>query len=180
MAQLPQQFNSEDVTPSEGFDPIPAGWYPAVLTSSDQKSTKNNDGWYANCIYDIVGDQYANRKIFDILNLGNASPKAMEIAYRNLSAICHATGKLSIASTEELHNIPMMVMVKVEPAVMEPDRKTVKYEAKNSIKGWKPMEGGGQAPTPNAGNMQQPSQQFTGAPTPPVATPSTTKAPWDK
>ena len=180
MAQLPQQFNSEDVAPSESYDPIPAAWYPAILTSSEQKPTKKDDGWYANCIYDIVGDQYANRKIFDILNLGNSSPKAMEIAYRNLSAICHATGKLSIASTEELHNIPMMINVKLEPATMEPDGKTVKYEAKNVVKGWKPMESGGQA-TANTANMQQPSPQFAASNhTAPAVTPSTTKAPWEK
>ena len=41
---------------------------------------------------------------------------AQEIALRELSAICHAVGKLRVADTDELHSIPMKVTLGIEKA----------------------------------------------------------------
>jgi hypothetical protein len=103
MVQLRQQFNSADVEPNTGYgDPMPTMWLPAILESDEEKPTKKNkesDGavtdTYINMTFSIVGDQYAGRKVFKMLNLNNSSQEAMEIAYRDLSAICHATSPLS-------------------------------------------------------------------------------------
>ena len=55
------------------------------------------------------------RKIFDRLNLVNASAQTVEIAQRTLSAICHATGRLQVQDSAELHLIPMIADVTVMP-----------------------------------------------------------------
>ena len=39
----------------------------------------------------------------------------MEIAQRTLSAICHATGRMQVQDSEELHLIPMIADVTVKP-----------------------------------------------------------------
>ncbi len=57
----------------------------------------------------------AGRKVFDRLNLVNASAQTVEIAQRTLSAICHATGRLQVQDSEELHLIPMIADVTVKP-----------------------------------------------------------------
>ena len=37
-------FNANEVEPSTGFDPIPAGKYQAVITDSEMKPTKTGNG----------------------------------------------------------------------------------------------------------------------------------------
>ncbi len=55
------------------------------------------------------------RKLFDRLNLVNANAQTVEIAQRTLSAICHATGRLQVQDSEDLHLIPMLADVTVKP-----------------------------------------------------------------
>ena len=187
MVELNQKFNSEDVEPSgNNFEPIPTDWYPAIIESDEQKPTKaaergENKDWYINMTFCIVGDKYANRKIFKMLNLQNQSQTAMEIAYRDLSAICHAVGKSVISSTNELHNLPMLVHVKMIPAVLNPDG-SEKYATKNEINGFKNL----QEVKPNSNTPQATVQQNQQAPTtnnpadvPAVSTEVAAKPPWE-
>ena len=53
--------------------------------------------------------------VFDQLNLVNQNPTTVEIAQRALSAICHATGKLQVADSADLHLIPITSQVTVKP-----------------------------------------------------------------
>jgi hypothetical protein len=64
---------------------------------------------------DILDGPYKGRKIFDQLNLVNPNPTTVEIAQRTLSAICHATGRMHVSDSEELHLIPMTIQVKIKP-----------------------------------------------------------------
>jgi hypothetical protein len=64
---------------------------------------------------DILDGEHKGRKIFDQLNLVNPNPTTVEIAQRTLSAICHATGKMQVSDSEELHLIPMTIQVTVKP-----------------------------------------------------------------
>jgi len=192
MVQLAQPFNSSDVEPQDNnFTPIPTAWYPALIEETEQKPTKAGTGWYINGRVTIVGDSYANRKVFFLLNLQNPSQQAMEIAYRELSAICHACGIPVVTDTAQLHNIPVMVHVKSVPAVMESDGVTEKYAAKNEINGWKALEGATNATpatntaqaTPGADNT--PVQTETGAGKLPgtetvVASNAPAKPPWEQ
>ena len=41
MAQL--NFNAAEVEPQTSFDPIPAGWYKAMITESEFKTTRNGE-----------------------------------------------------------------------------------------------------------------------------------------
>ncbi|MFU8779278.1 MAG: PHP domain-containing protein, partial [Roseovarius sp.] len=48
-------------------------------------------------------------------DLPEALENTVEIAQRTLSAICHATDKMQVNDSEELHLIPMAIQVKIKP-----------------------------------------------------------------
>ena len=156
-------FNAEEVEPSSSFDPIPAGWYTAIISSSEMKATRDGYGEYLSLTLQVIEGQYENRLVFARLNLKNANEKAVDIARKDLAAICRAVGVMSPKSSEELHDKPLMIKVKVRPASGD-------YEASNDIGGYKAVEGANLTPAPKAASKPQ---------TPPPAA-TTTKKPWQK
>lgn len=141
MAQL--NFNAAEVQPLEEFDAIPAGTYEAVITDSVMKPTKNGTGNYLELTVEIIAGDYKGRKLWSRLNLQNQSVKAVEIARRELSAICRATGVMNPGDSSELHNLPIMISVKTRK---REDDGTVQ----NEISGWKAKEKPGATPTETA------------------------------
>ncbi len=143
-------FNAEEVEPSSSFDPIPAGWYQAIISNSEMKATRDGYGEYLSLTLQIVDGQYENRLVFARLNLKNANDKAVDIARKDLAAICRAVGVMSPQASEELHDIPLMIKVKVRPASGE-------YEASNDIGGYKAVEGANLTPAPKTQTPVTPS-----------------------
>ena len=147
MVQLAQPFNPSDVPPQDNnFDPLPTGWYPAMIDETSQKATKaalkgENNDWYLNVRYTILGDKFANRKVFDMMNLQNSGPngqQTMEIAYRQLSSICHAIGSGPISDTDEIKDKPMSIHLKMIPAKMK--NGVEEYPPKNEVNGWQALD----------------------------------------
>ena len=79
------------------------------------RPTKDGGGQYLWLELDVLEGPLAGRKLFDRLNLVNASAQTVEIAQRTLSAICHATGRLQVQDSAELHLIPMIADVTIKP-----------------------------------------------------------------
>ena len=131
-------FDANEVQPQESFEPIPAGWYECMIVDSEMKPTKSGTGQYLQLRLDVTEGQYANRVLFERLNLDNPNSTAVEIAQRTLSAICHATGVLQPRDSSDLHNIPLRVRVSVRPAGNG-------YDASNDIKGYESLGGVKQA-----------------------------------
>ena len=154
-------FNAEEIEPSSSFDPIPAGWYTAIISNSEMKATRDGYGEFLSLTLQIIEGQYENRLVFARLNLKNANDKAVDIARKDLAAICRAVGVMSPQASEQLHDIPLMIKVKVRPASGD-------YEASNDIGGYKAVEGANLTPAPKAASKPQ---------TPP---PAATKKPWQK
>lgn len=129
-------FDSSQVAPSIGTaDAMPAGWYNVMMDESGTHPTKNstpeNPQFYLQCRFNILDGQYAGRKLFTRLNIRNANPQAVEIAYKDLSAICHAVGMVGLVpDSEMIHGKPLKVKVKVRAA-------TGDYEASNEISAYK-------------------------------------------
>lgn len=141
MAQLPGgAFDASTVDPDQRPDPIPASDYVLHLIKSDMKPTRDTSGAYLECEFEVLDGQFKGRKIWDRFNLQNKSAKAEEIAWSQFSALCHATGKLQVTDSAELHNLPFVGKVKLIPAQGQ-------YSAKNEIGGYKPV-GGGYLSTP--------------------------------
>src|SRR3569833_2865954 len=111
--QMQQMFDARSVEPSTGGGPIvPEGEFKAVITKSEPTATKDNNGGMLVLTTTIIEGQYQGKELPYRLNLCNQSQQAVEIAYKQLSAICHVTGVYQIQNTEQLHNIPFINVVK--------------------------------------------------------------------
>lgn len=126
-------FDANTVDPQTEFELLAPGWYNAVIEKSEQKMTKKNDGSYITLMFKIIEGPAVGRTLFTNLNTDNPSAKAVEIAYRQLSSICHAVGIMQVADTAELHNLPLQIQVKVTPAKGE-------HDAKNEVKNYKAID----------------------------------------
>lgn len=144
----------ENAAPAVSYDPIPAADYLAQVEESDVKPTKQNTGEILSLTWVILDGPCQGRKVFDRINLRNANPQAQEIGQRQLAALRLATGVNSPRSSEELHNIPCQVKVKVRPA--GPDKFGVHRDAQNEVKGYARLGDGQGSPVPA---QQQPPAQ---------------------
>ena len=115
MARFDTSFDATSVEPTTAQVLLPAGKYRAQIVESEMRVTKNGMGQFLWLMLDIIEGDYKGRKIFDQLNLVNPNPTTVEIAQRTLSAICHATAKMHVSDSEELHLIPMTIQVKIRP-----------------------------------------------------------------
>jgi len=115
MARFDTAFDATGIDPATAYEILPAGKYRAQIVESEMRVTRNGMGQYLWLMLDILEGPHQGRKIFDQLNLVNPNPTTVEIAQRTLSAICHATGKLQVSDSEELHLIPMTIQVGVKP-----------------------------------------------------------------
>ena len=137
-------FNAQEVEPQSSFEPIPAGWYTAMITDSEFKPTKSGTGEYLQLRLDVIEGEHEGRVLFDRLNLNNPNQTAVEIAQRQLSAICRAVGVMTPQDSQDLHDKPLRVKVSIRPAGNG-------YEASNEVKAYEVVEGGGQAATAQSG-----------------------------
>ena len=156
MAQLNQNFDANQVDPTNHFDPVPAGEYPVMIVDSEMKPTKSGSGEYLQMELEIIDGPYKGRKAWDRLNLNNPNQTAVEIAQRTLSQICHAVGVLNVTDSVELHNKPMIARLSYRPAEGQ-------FDAGNEVKGYKAMSG--QPAQQQAAPTQQQAAQPTAAPT---------------
>lgn len=115
MARFGNTFDASAVDPSRSFEVLPPGRYLAQIVASEMRVTRDGQGQYLWLELDVLEGPLAGRKLFDRLNLVNNSPSTVEMAQRTLSAICHATGRMQVQDSEELHLIPMQVDVTVQP-----------------------------------------------------------------
>ncbi|MEG3640652.1 DUF669 domain-containing protein [Magnetococcus sp. PR-3] len=169
MVGLPQYFDASTVEPNQPYEPIPAGDYVAQITSSEMVDNSAGTGQYLQLEFTVLQGECAGRKVVDRLNLVNPNPKAVEIAYGDLSAICHAVNVPGVNDSMELHGKPLTVSVKVKSYK---DGDETKYS--NEVKGYSPAAGVGAVPPQAQPQIQQPPAQpapTTQTQTPPPAHP---------
>lgn len=137
MTGIALNFNAFNVAPQTALEAVPSGIYNVMITNSEEKKTGKGvkgDGAYLNFDLTIQGGEFNGRKLAARLNIVNDSAVAVEIAYGELSAIAHVTGKFQFQSTAELHGIPFQVVVaKVKRADGNGDG--------NEIRGYKTING---------------------------------------
>jgi hypothetical protein len=106
-------FDANQVEPTS-FDPLPAGKYLAVITESEMKATKKAGGQFLNLTFEIIDGQHKGRKVWGRLNLRNENPQAEQIARGQLSAVCRAVGVMTPKDSVELHNLPLVITLKLK------------------------------------------------------------------
>lgn len=157
MANLGGTFDATAVEPNTGPPPaMPTDWYNVMITDSEMKQTKDpqNDNGYLELTLKVLDGQYAGRLAWARLNLYNDNPVAVEIAQKDLSAICRAVGVFQVNDSEQLHGKPFMArLVYKEAADGYDEGNDVKGFAKQGEKQSKNASGGA-APAPQSGNGQ--------------------------
>ena len=126
-----QGFDANNVDPQQSREPVPAGWYKAVISASEEKPTKAQTGSYLQLTVEIVEGEHQGRKVFERLNLNNPNSTAVEIAQRTLSSICRASGVMTPRNSQDLHDKVFLAKIKVEPARdgYEPSNSVAEYQA---------------------------------------------------
>ena len=123
-------FNANEVEPNAPFEVIPAGKYNAVIVESEMKATRAGTGRYLKLVFEITDGEFAGRKLFASINLENPNPDAVRIGRAELSAVCHAVNVLDLQDTVQLHNLPMVITVRVKKNQDgEPTNEVRGYEA---------------------------------------------------
>ena len=107
-------FNATEVEPTTSFEPLPAGKYLAAITEPEMKPTKSGSGSYLQLVFTILEGEYKNRILWARLNLNNPNATAVKISRSELSAICHAVGVMQPRDSVELHNLPLVIAVKLK------------------------------------------------------------------
>ena len=130
MANL-RGFDANQVEPSSGFEPIPAGKYLAVIIESEMKPNKAGTGSYLQLTFEIIEGDYKGRLLWARLNLDNPNPTAVRIAKGELAAICRAVGVLTPNDSIELHNLPLTIHVRCR-------KRQDTDEIVNEVKGYSP------------------------------------------
>ena len=146
MADL-RGFDARQIEPA-AFEPIPAGKYLAVIIDSEMRPTKAGDGHYLYLTFEIIDGQYKGRQLWARLNLDNPNPTAKRIAQAELAAICRAVSVFTPNDSAELHNLPLVIHVRVRK---RPDT----GELVNEIKGYSSRASAWEPPGKPAGAEQQ-------------------------
>ena len=136
-------FDASKVEPQGTFEPLPADWYPVVITASEEKPTKAKTGSFLELKMEVIDGQYKGRLLFDRLNLNNPNQTAVDIAQSTPSSICRAVGVPLPDQSEELHDKPLMAKVAVKPADGQ-------YSASNDVKGYEATQGAAVTTAPAA------------------------------
>ena len=126
-------FDAREVELQVGFEPIPAAKYLAVITASELKETKAGDGRYLELTFQVIDGPYKGRNLWARLNLDNPNETAVKIARAELSAVCRAVGVMTPRDSCELHDLPLVVSVKLK-------KRDDTGELTNEIKGYEKKE----------------------------------------
>lgn len=168
-------FDARNVEPSAPRDAVPAGDYQAILVKSERKLNTKKTGELLALEFQILNGPFQNRKLYANLNIRNASAQSQQIAWAELSALCHAVEVLSPGDTQELHGIPLIVTVKVDKdSDRGPQNRITGYKHRNAGRptqqpaavNQQPANGQYQPPSP----QQQQLDPFGNGPTPPPPT----------
>lgn len=173
MPPMTGSFDATQFTPRQAGDAHPPGKFPANISNTTIQPTKANDGGMFVVEFTTPAGTISNR-----YNLWNSSPKAVEIANNELSALCYATGIFKLDFQNEGAALRGgRCMIDVAPQTDKEGKPTNYMEIKKvfDVNGNEPGKGQSQqqaAPMQQQGNgewgnpppQQQPPQNPSGAP----------------
>jgi hypothetical protein len=147
------QFNANEVPEdTRSFDPLPAGDYTMQVIDSEIKDTKSGTGQQLVLTLEVIDGPYANRRVWDRLNIVNQNPDAQRISERALADLCLAVGLAKITDSEMLHFKPFTgrVSISVDKSGQYGPQNRVRYKSR-----------GGASPAPRPGPAANGSKPWT-------------------
>lgn len=118
MVALPQMFDARAVAPAnpDGQGAFSVGLVPAKIVKNDmvQNKTPNTGGHVALTFEGMAGENLGRTMVWrlNLYNIGENAQQAIDIAYKQLSAICHAVGVFNVTNMDELMNRPLIAVVR--------------------------------------------------------------------
>lgn len=161
------QFDALQHAPQQiGGKHPPGNKFPATITGTEVKDTKDTQGKYFEITYTTPAGSIRNN-----YNLWNASKQAVDIAVGQLSAVCHATGIFKVDFNNDgaaLRGGKCLIDVGFqagqEPSAEKPEGGYVEVKKVYDINGNEP--GKGPAPQASSGFTAQAQPQAQAAPAP--------------
>lgn len=123
------EFAQQPLDEPRKWDPLPEGWYKAVIVNADVKDTKAGTGQYIAIRFDITGPTHEGRVVFTNINISNPNPKAVEIAQQQLSKITEIAGIAELSDTDQLIGEAMSIKLTIKS---DPN-----YGDRNEVRGYK-------------------------------------------
>lgn len=120
MGNLGKAFQAEEVSDSL-FGTIPAGRYSVEIVVAELRDTRAGDGRYVFLDLQITAGDYANRHVFDRLNIDNPSQRAVEIATKRLQRIGYCIKQPIVDDTAQLLGKQLIADVRKLPAGKDKD-----------------------------------------------------------
>jgi len=159
-----QPFDARQVEPASFAPPPVLADYHVRILDGEAKATKDNTGGFLELILEIMDPgPYAGRKIPYRLNLFNPNQQTVEIAYKQLSSICHVTGVFNVQDVRQFVGIPFI-------ATIGPQTNNPQYANVFTVKD---INGN----LPGKASQAQPAAPPAYAPTAPAAPPAYAPAP---
>jgi len=127
-------FDARNFTPLDN-DIIPEGWYRFTIDESSAAPTKDGNPNHTRLVlrFSIMDGPHQGRKVFTGLNIRHTNVRTMEMANREMSAICAAVNMPYVQDTQQIHNIPLWGRVKIRK-----DPNGV-YDDQAEIRSYKPI-----------------------------------------
>lgn len=120
-------LNTQEYPASEGFpEAKPAGTALVIMTKSEMKATKANNGTALHMYFKILDGEYKDQLLYIVENWQNANDETVRIGRGRISSIANAVGLQNVQHSEQMHNKPFTLQWGYQPAQGA-------YGAKNNI-----------------------------------------------
>jgi hypothetical protein len=159
-------FDATQHQPDQGVEPVPADWYNVLVEKVEINPFKESEGAQYVLWYKILDGTYMGKSIRHGFNLWHTSPKTVDIAHKQLSAVSHATGVMRVdmnTGGHELVQAQLRVKVIVGSAGFNEVKKVEALAGAVA-----PVAGGAPAPMPQPGAAPAPAPALMPAPVPAV------------
>lgn len=162
MVGMNYSFDARQFEPVQGIGTShPVGKFPATISHTENVETKDKTGG----MFVVTFTTPAGSILFRY-NLWNKEPKAVEIAHKQLSALCHATGIFQLGFQDEgaaLRNARLMIEVGYQkgedPATNSDAKGYTEVKKVFDANGNEPGKAPAAAPQPQAAGWAAPTQQ---------------------
>jgi len=123
------EFAQKPLDEPRTWEPLPDGWYDAMIVDAEIRDTKAGTGQYIAIRYDITGPTHEGRVVFTNINLSNPNSKAVEIGHQQLSQITQIIGIAELADTDQLIGSTLSIKLTTQ--------RSEQYGDRNEVKGYK-------------------------------------------